>query len=74
MVVSKPIIDHVEHLSKVLQKLKEANLKLKLQKCKFAQQRTEYLGQALIVEGVSPNVGKVQAGREFLRPQTMKGV
>ena len=37
LVVSKSIAEHTEHLRKVFHKLVEANLKLKPQKCKFAQ-------------------------------------
>ena len=44
LIVSRSIAEHVEHLRKVFQRLEEANLKLKPQKCKFAQQKIEYLG------------------------------
>ena len=59
--VSKSVEEHVEHLGKVFQKLEEANLKLKPQKCMFAQEKIEYLGHTLTAEGVCPNDGKVQA-------------
>jgi len=74
LIVSKTITEHVEHLKKVFKKLEEANLKLKPKKCRFAQQRIEYLGHTLTAEGVCPNDGKVQAVREFPRPQTVKEV
>ena len=74
LVVSKSIEEHVEHLGKVFQRLEEANLKLKPQKCKFAQEKIEYLGHTLTAEGVCPNDGKIQAVIEFPRPQTIKEV
>ena len=72
--MSRSIAEHVEHLQKVFLRLKEANLKLKSQKCKFAQQRIEYLGLTLTADGVCPNDGKVQAIKEFPRPRTVKEV
>ena len=59
--VSRSIAEHVEHFRKVFRRLEEANLKLKPQKCKFAQQKIEYLGHTLTADGVCPNDGKVQA-------------
>ena len=44
LIVSRSIAEHVEHLRKVFQRLEKANLKLKSQKYKFAQQRIEHLG------------------------------
>jgi hypothetical protein len=35
LVYSKDLLEHVEHARKVLQKLKEYSLLLKLEKCKF---------------------------------------
>ena len=74
LVVSRSIKEHVEHLGKVFQKLEEANLKLKPQKCKFAQEKIEYLGHTLTTKGVCPNDGKVQAVIGFPRPQNIKEV
>ena len=74
LVVSRSIEEHVEHLGKVFQKLEEANLKLKPQKCKFAQEKIEYLGHTLTAKGVCPNDGKVQAVIECPRPQNIKEV
>ena len=74
LVVSRSFEEHVEHLGKVFQKLEEANLKLKPQKCKFAQEKIEYLGHTLTAKGVYPNDGKVQAVIEFPRPQNIKEV
>ena len=74
LVVSRSIEEHVKHLEKAFRKLEEANLKLKPQKCKFAQKKIEYFGHTLMAEGVCPNDGKVQAVRESFRPQTVKEV
>ena len=70
----KSIAKHVEHVGKVLRRLREANLSLKPQKCKFAQQQVEYLGHTLTSEGVCLNDGKTRAVKEFPRPTTVKEV
>ena len=74
LIVSKSLTEHVEHVGKVLEKLREANLQLKPLKCKFAQQHVEYLGHTLTSKGVCPNDSKVKAVKEFPRPTTVKEV
>jgi len=74
LIVSKSITEHVEHIERVLRRLGEANLRLKPQKCKFAQQEVEYLGHTLTSEGVRPNDSKTRAVKEFPRPTTVKEV
>ena len=74
LIVSKSITEHMEHLKRVLIRLGEANLKLKPEKCRFLQQRIEYLGHTLTADGVCPNDGKIRAMKEFPRPRTVKEV
>ena len=66
--------EHVRHLEKVLNRLEEANLRLKPQKCNFAKTSIEYLGHTLMPDGVKPNSNKVKAVLEFLRPNLAKEV
>jgi hypothetical protein len=44
LIFSKKEEEHVEHVSQVLEKLQEAKIKLKLKKCEFHVQETEFLG------------------------------
>ena len=74
LIVSRSIAEHVEHIRKVFLRSEQANLKLKPQKCKFAQQWIEYLGHTLTADGVCPSDGKVQAVKEFPRPHNVKEV
>lgn len=71
LIVSRSIAEHVEHLRKVSQRLEAANLKPKLQKYKFAQQKIESLGHTVTADGVCPKDGKVQAVKEFPRHSTV---
>ena len=47
LIVSRTLDEHKRHIRKVLHRLEEANLRLKPQKCFFAQTRIEYLGHTL---------------------------
>ena len=44
--------EHKLHVKEVLQRLREAKLFLKLSKCEFHTQETEYLGYIVCLEGV----------------------
>ena len=74
LIVSKSVDEHLEHLRKVLDRLMKVGLKLKPTKCVFARERVDYLGHTLSAEGVQPNSAKVEAVRNFPRPQSSKEV
>ena len=44
LIYSKSWEEHMEHLQKVLTRLSEAKLMIKLKKCKFGEQNIEFLG------------------------------
>ena len=68
VVMAPDVTTHLQRLEKVLLKLQEANLKLKLSKCRFLQTRIEYLGHVVDSEGVHPNPDKVKAIAEWPVP------
>ena len=74
LIVSKSFQEHLEHLKQVLRQLKEAGLRLRPEKCLFAQTTIEYLGHKLSSEGVQPNDNRVKAIKEFQRPTSCKEV
>ena len=51
--------DFEEHLSSVLQKLREAGLRLKPSKCSFCRESVSYLGHIVSREGVTTDPAKV---------------
>jgi hypothetical protein len=53
--------EHVEHVKKVLRKLKEYKLYLQLEKCEFYVKETEFLGFIVSIEGVKINLKKIAA-------------
>ena len=66
--------EHLTNLGKVLQRLREAGLKLKPQKCYFLKDRVEYLGHIVSAEGVGVDPRKTQAVREFPQPLNLKAL
>ena len=69
LIASKSISEHMEHVQKVLQQLKEAGLQLKPGKCTFATTEIQYLGHTLTPMGVKPNNSKVIAVKDFPKKQ-----
>jgi hypothetical protein len=53
--------EHVEHVKKVLRKLKEYKLYLQLGKCEFHVKETEFLGFIISTERVKINLKKIAA-------------
>lgn len=65
---------HLQHLKLVLQRFREANIKLKPSKCPFAHCKVNYLGHVVLREGVSPDPEKIRAVQEFPIPKTVRDV
>ena len=56
--------EHLTNLDKVLNRLEEAGLRLKCNKCTFMLPSVEYLGHKISAEGLQPTGEKVQAVNE----------
>ena len=66
---------HREHVSKVLERLRQAGLQISIDKCEFETHSTKYLG--FIIEtgkGVRMDPEKVKAILDWASPTTVKGV
>ena len=74
IIVSKSIPDHIEKLELVLSKLQDAGLKLKLNKCKFFQRKTEFLGHVIDEHGIHTSNDKTQAITDYPIPQNVDQV
>ena len=74
IIFSKTEEEHLHHIEVVLERLKEAQLKLKKSKCEFFKEELYYLGHVLTTEGVKPQLEKVKAILEMLPPRDAKGV
>ena len=69
LIVRETFEEHLSNLRKVLDRLQEANLKLKPGKCKFAQRKVEYLRYVVSEHGLSTDPTKVDAVRKFAVPE-----
>ena len=74
LIVSQSFQEHLKHVEQVLKQLEDAGLRLRPEKCSFAQASVEYLGHTLSPEGVRPNDNKVKAVKEFPQPTCCKEV
>lgn len=65
LVFSANLEDHNGHLKLVLERIVQANLKLKPSKCHFIRKEVEYIGHVITPEGLQTNQMLVQAVKEF---------
>ena len=61
IVFSASLIDHVEHVEKVLDKFIEKGLKVGFEKCNFFQQEVKFLGRIVSSEGYRMDDESVEA-------------
>ena len=64
--------DHLEKLRIVLQRLREAGLKVNVTKSYFARGELEYLGYWITREGIKPMPKKIEAIQKIAEPKTKK--
>ena len=63
---------HLAHLNEVLSRLRAANLRLRLDKCKFLQPSAEYLGYLINAQGLHTTDKKVAAIAAAPTPQNVQ--
>ena len=68
------LTEHLIKFKKLAQRLREANLKLQPSKCKFLHKEVAYLGHIITEDGVKPDLGKIEAVRNYPIPSTPKGI
>ena len=74
IILGKDFKNHLENLSLVLQRIKDAGLRLKATKCAFFQDRVNYLGHVVSRDGVSVDQLKVNKVKNWPVPKTSKEV
>ncbi|KAM0724679.1 Retrovirus-related Pol polyprotein from transposon 17.6 [Formica fusca] len=60
--------------SALIERLREANLKLQPDKCEFLKTEVTYLGHVISKDGVKPDPKKLEAVQRFPRPKTSKNI
>lgn len=71
-IFSRTFESHLQHIEEVFKRLKEAGLKLRPNKCKFALRQIKYLGHIISSDGIMPDPEKVSAVQEYPVPQSLK--
>jgi hypothetical protein len=74
LIYSKSWEDHLQHVDKVLQLLKEQQLYAKPSKCFFGVKEVEYLGHIVSHEGVKVDPNKIKAMMDWSIPKTLKNL
>ncbi len=65
---------HMDTLQKVLKRLQEVGLKLKITKCEFLKPRIKFLGHEVDEEGIHTMDDKITAVTNFPQPKTFENV
>ena len=66
------IKEHLHHVSLVLDRLTQHNLKLNPDKCKFLTTSTKYLGHIITTHGIQPDPDKINVIHQWPTPNTLK--
>ena len=67
-------IEHLQDLEATLIKLRDANMTLKIEKCKFAEAQVKFLGHLVSADGVRPLPDKIQAVVDWPQPRSLTGL
>src|SRR5271155_2956486 len=60
--------EHLEHLKEILERFRQANLKLNMEKCHFCQKELIFLRHTISAEGILPDLTKVDKVKNFAVP------
>jgi len=72
LVYSRTLEDHIQHLCQVFTLLARDQWKVKISKCRFAQQSISYLGHIVSHNGVSTDPSKIKSVQQWPPPQNIK--
>jgi hypothetical protein len=74
LIYSKNWAQHYKHVKTVLDILDTQQLYVKQSKCDFGQQKVQYLGHIISAEGVGVGPEKVEAMKQWPKPQNLKAM
>jgi hypothetical protein len=74
IIYSKTFAQHLIDLAQILQRLRDAGLKLQPSKCYFARTEINYLGFVVSQEGIKANADKLRVVAQFPVPQSQKHI
>jgi predicted aspartyl protease len=74
LIYSDSLAEHQIHVRQVLERLQQAGLYLKPEKCEFHVQEVKYLGLIITTEGIRMDPAKVAAVKDWQVPANLKDV
>ena len=74
VIYAKDLKEHEHKFDMIMNRLRQANMKLQIDKCEFLEGKVTYLGHIITKDGVKPCPDKVKAVKEFLIPKTVRNV
>ena len=74
IVHGKTFAGMLENLDTVLRKLQEAGLKHKPSKCRLFKKEVEYLGHIISASGINPDPKKIQAVKDWPKPNNVTDI
>ena len=74
IVFSQTEVQHIERLTQVFERLREANLKIKVNKSSLFQKQVKYLGHVISAEGISTDPDKIKAIQNIKTPVNTKDI
>jgi hypothetical protein len=74
LIFSDTMEQHTQHVKEILNRLRNARLYIKLSKCEWHTQRTEYLGYVISPDGVSIDEARVKTIQEWPQPRTVRDI
>ena len=63
--------EHLRQLRQVLERFRQANLKLKLKKCNFFNKEVKFLGHVVTREGIGTDPAKIEKVRDWKAPTSV---
>lgn len=74
LIYKKNWAQHCKHVKTVLDILDTQQLYVKQSKCDFGQQKVQYLGHLISTKGVGVDLEKVEAMKQWPKPQNLKAI
>lgn len=74
LIFSTSLDEHICSIKKVFERLREANLKLQINKCNFAEKSTKFLGHLITEGGIKPDPLKTMAIQKIPLPRNLKEI
>lgn len=74
LIFSTSLEEHLSSIKKIFNKLRQAGLKIQIDKCNFLCKETEFLGHILTPKGIKPNPKKTETIQNLKLPTTQKQI